>query len=49
MFQRQARQPFPIRNIIVLALIVLGFFLFLLNQIKKTPNEPTSPPVEQSR
>lgn len=47
MFQRQAREPFPIRNIIVLALIILGFFLFLLSQIKKTP-PPQPQPVEQA-
>jgi len=37
MFQRQTRQTFPARNIILLAAAVLGFLVFILNKVKETP------------
>lgn len=37
MFERQARQPFPIRNIVVLAVAVLLFFLYLAGKFEKQP------------
>ena len=41
MFQRQNRQAFPARNIILLAIVVLGFLIYLL---KKTREMPESNP-----
>jgi photosystem II stability/assembly factor-like uncharacterized protein len=35
MFQRQARQAFPIRNIVVLAAAVLLFFLYIAQNLRK--------------
>jgi photosystem II stability/assembly factor-like uncharacterized protein len=35
MFQRQIRQPFPVRNIIILAVAVLLFFLYIANNLKR--------------
>lgn len=46
MFQRQAREPFPIRNIIILALIIIGFFVYLLSQSKKAEKPAIPAPVE---
>jgi photosystem II stability/assembly factor-like uncharacterized protein len=37
MFQRQTRQPFPFRNIIVLFAIVLGFFWYVYSHMKHAP------------
>ena len=42
MFRRQTREPFPIRNIIALSLIVLIVLLFVLQQLKKA-EAPASP------
>jgi len=47
MFQRQSREPFPIRNILLLALIVLGFLLFLIGQMKKAEKPAAAPATEQ--
>lgn len=44
-FQRQTRQAFPIRNLVVLGLIVAVFFYFLWKNAQKQPlPSPTSPP-----
>ena len=37
MFQRYNRQPFPTRNIIVLAVAVLGILGFMLKKLKEKP------------
>jgi hypothetical protein len=47
MFQRQAREPFPIRNIIILALIVLTLILFVVSQRKSKEPLPPRPATEQ--
>ena len=49
MFQRQAREPFPIRNIILLAAIVLAFLLYLINARKEQAAPPAPAPTEQPR
>ena len=46
MFQRQARQPFPARNILILAAAVLAFLFFLLKSLNKE-QETAPPPAEQ--
>ena len=43
MFQRQSREPFPARNIIVLAAIVLAALLYVLNSMKEKPAPPPPP------
>ncbi|MBK9336600.1 MAG: hypothetical protein IPM98_08395 [Lewinellaceae bacterium] len=47
MFRRQARDPFPVRNIIAMAAIALIVLLFLFQQLKKaeTAQQETSPPI----
>lgn len=35
MFQRQARSPFPFRNILILAALVLGLLYFVVSSLKK--------------
>lgn len=47
MFQRRAREPFPVRNIIFLALIVLVFIVLALSQRKKQEIPATPPATEQ--
>lgn len=47
MFQRQARAPFPIRNIILLAAIVLAFLFYLINAAKEQAAAPAPAPTEQ--
>lgn len=42
MFQRQARQPFPARYIVILAAAVLALLFFLLKNLNK--EEKTNPP-----
>jgi hypothetical protein len=44
MFQRQTREPFPARNIFLLAALVLAGLLYLLNNIQKTAEGP--PPAD---
>jgi photosystem II stability/assembly factor-like uncharacterized protein len=41
MFQRQARQPFPARNLIILGAVVLGFLYILFKNV-----QPDTPPAE---
>ncbi len=43
MFQRQARQPFPARNIIILATAVLLFLLYILKNAQKVPPQQAFP------
>ena len=40
MFQRQAREPFPARNIIILAAFVLGCLFYVLKSLKEDPAPP---------
>ncbi|MFN0213804.1 MAG: VPS10 domain-containing protein [Saprospiraceae bacterium] len=47
MFQRQSRSTFPARNLIILAAVVLIFFIFLLNRIPKEPNSLSEPGIEK--
>ena len=47
MFQRQTRQPFPIRNILVLIAIVLGFLYLVISQRQKAAQPPAPPATEQ--
>ncbi len=42
MFQRQAPQPFPVRNIILLAIVVVASLVFLLKSMQPVP--PAMPP-----
>ena len=44
MFQRQARQPFPARNLVILGAVVLGFLYILYKSVQK---QDTSVPLEQ--
>ncbi|HOY08144.1 MAG TPA: hypothetical protein PLO67_22200 [Saprospiraceae bacterium] len=44
MFERKSREPFPARNIIVLAAIVLAALLYVINSMKEKPAPP--PPLE---
>jgi hypothetical protein len=44
MFQRQSREPFPARNILLLAVIILLGLLYLIRQMQEKPAEP--PPLE---
>ena len=46
MFQRQAREPFPTRNIIFIAILILAFLLFLFRQTQKS-NPPSPVQTEQ--
>lgn len=43
MFQRRTREPFPLRNIIFLALVVLVFIVLALSQRKKQAAAPEQP------
>lgn len=43
MFQRQAREPFPVRNILLLAAFILGCLLYVVN---KSREEPAPPPLD---
>ena len=45
MFERKSREPFPARNIIVLAAIVLAALLYVINSMKEKP-APPPPPLE---
>jgi hypothetical protein len=45
MFQRQAREPFPARNILFLAAFVLGCLFYVLKNLKE---EPPPPPVQET-
>lgn len=49
MFERQSREAFPLRNILLLALVVLGFFAFIysLQKKKQTPEQGGLKPSEQ--
>lgn len=47
MFQRQSREPFPARNIILLAAVVLAFLVFLIGRLKKTDKAVETPATEQ--
>jgi hypothetical protein len=47
MFQRQTRQSFPARNIIVLAAAVLLMFLYLAQRLRENAAAPVSTPAEQ--
>lgn len=40
MFERRAPKPFPIRNIIVLAIAVLGILVFMLMKLREKPQQP---------
>ena len=40
MFQRQAREPFPVRNILLLAAFILGCLLYVVNKSKEEPAPP---------
>ena len=40
MFQRQAREPFPARNILFLAAFVLGCLFYVLKSLKEDPAPP---------
>jgi len=42
-FQRQIRDPFPIRNIVALSLVVLLVLLFFLRQLKQMEQAPAQP------
>lgn len=46
MFQRQARNPFPARNLFILGAAVLGFLYFLLKNVQTTHQQPA--PEEKS-
>lgn len=48
MFQRQTRQPFPIRNILLITAIVVALLAILYKNLQKSPASTTPPPVEQS-
>ncbi len=37
MFQRQAREPFPVRNILLLAAFILGCLFYVLKNMKEEP------------
>ncbi|MBL7780873.1 MAG: hypothetical protein JNM22_06610 [Saprospiraceae bacterium] len=43
MFQRQSRNPFPARNILILAALVLACLLYVLRSMKEKPAEPAAP------
>ena len=40
MFQRQTRQPFPVRNILLFAAIVLAFLFILLRSMQQSSGKP---------
>lgn len=44
MFKRQTRQPFPVRNILLFALVVLLFLFLLLKYLKQETPAPPPPP-----
>ncbi|MCA0236333.1 MAG: hypothetical protein LCH81_08110 [Bacteroidetes bacterium] len=43
MFQRQTRNAFPARNILVLAALVLACLLYVLRSMKEKPTPPATP------
>ncbi|MBK6933449.1 MAG: hypothetical protein IPH12_22305 [Saprospirales bacterium] len=43
MFRRQTRDPFPVRNIIALSVIVLLVLLYVLRQLKKAEQAGQEP------
>ncbi len=47
MFQRRTRESFPVRNIVILALIVLVFIVLVLTQRKKQETPVAPPATEQ--
>jgi hypothetical protein len=49
MFERQSREAFPLRNILILALVVLGFFAFIysLQKNRQAPAQGGLKPSEQ--
>lgn len=47
-FERRTPQPFPIRNIILLAVVVLAFFIFLLKSMESRAGETAAPEKESS-
>jgi len=40
MFRRHTREPFPVRNIIVLSIVMIIALAFILYQLKKAGQEP---------
>lgn len=40
MFRRHTREPFPIRNIVLLSVVVLLILLYVLYQLKKAEEAP---------
>ena len=44
MFQRQAPQPFPVQNIILLAIFVVAALVFLLKNMHPVAPDPPPPP-----
>jgi len=45
MFQRQSRTAFPFRNILILAVVVLAFFVYIAKNLQKTPDPAPAGPV----
>lgn len=49
MFQRQAKEPFPVRNILIVAALVLGFLCFIFkNRTEHAATPPTAPGKQES-
>lgn len=49
MFQRQSPQPFPVRNVIFLAIFVVAALVFLLKNMQPiSPGPPPAPPAPTS-
>ncbi|MCS6930027.1 MAG: hypothetical protein NZM43_11125 [Saprospiraceae bacterium] len=42
MFRRHTREPFPIRNIVLLSVVVLLILLYMLYQLKKAERASSS-------
>ncbi len=40
MFQRQTRESFPITNILVLAIVVVAFLVYILKSVPRTTPAP---------
>jgi len=49
MFRRHTREPFPVRNIVLLSAVVLLILLYLLYQLKKTETAPSPPIIIESQ
>jgi len=54
MFERQTRQPFPATNILILALVVVAFLVYILKSVRQPaiglpPIEVTSPVSDSGR